>query len=202
MKERYEWNSRFDEAIKDNQTGDIVNAVEVLNKQDKRIKELEEENKNLIKALNGEIFINYKLPMENAQLKQQLEDKEKEHELLINDFKEETEKLRKQIKQESDARERFVKKVEELKYQLAEKDKMIEELRDEIARQEYAENTTDYLVRKNIKEKEIHKQVCDEIRQAFNKEDFWLYGDNNKIISIREDKFFEILDQIEQAKEK
>lgn len=40
-KERYEWNSRFDEAIKDNQTGDIVNAVEVLNKQDKRIKELE-----------------------------------------------------------------------------------------------------------------------------------------------------------------
>ena len=42
-KERYEWNSRFDEAIKDNQTGDIVNAVEVLNQQDKRIKELEEE---------------------------------------------------------------------------------------------------------------------------------------------------------------
>lgn len=42
-KERYEWNSRFDEAIKDNQTGDIVNAVEVLNKQDKQIKELEEQ---------------------------------------------------------------------------------------------------------------------------------------------------------------
>lgn len=47
-KERFEWNSRFDEAIKDNQTGDIVNAVEVLNKQDKRIKELEEELKNAI----------------------------------------------------------------------------------------------------------------------------------------------------------
>ena len=46
-KERYEWNSRFDEAIKDNQTGDIVNAVEVLNKQDKRIKELEQENLSL-----------------------------------------------------------------------------------------------------------------------------------------------------------
>ena len=56
QKERYEWNSRFDEAIRDNQTGDIVNAVEVLNKQDKRIKELEEEN---------------------SQLKQQLADKEK-----------------------------------------------------------------------------------------------------------------------------
>ena len=46
-KERYEWNSRFDEAIKDNQTGDIVNAVEVLNKQDKRIKEFEQENQQL-----------------------------------------------------------------------------------------------------------------------------------------------------------
>lgn len=58
-KERYEWNSRFDEAIKDNQTGDIVNAVEVLNKQDKRIKELEE---TLVKARQREIIIhqNYK----------------------------------------------------------------------------------------------------------------------------------------------
>ena len=92
--------------------------------------------------------------------------------------------------------ELLYKPISDLEAKLAEKDKMIEELRD------YAENTTDYWVRKNIKEKEIHKQVCDEIRQAFNKEDFWLYGDNNKIISIREDKFFEILDQIEQAKEK
>lgn len=54
------------------------------------------------------------------QLKQQLEDKEKEHELLINDFEEETEKLRKQIKQESDARERFVEEVKNLKEQLQE----------------------------------------------------------------------------------
>ena len=51
-KERYEWNSRFDEAIKDNQTGDIVNAVEVLNKQDKRIKELEQENQQLKQQLH------------------------------------------------------------------------------------------------------------------------------------------------------
>lgn len=50
-KERYEWNSRFDEAIKDNQTGDIVNAVEVLNKQDKRIKELQQQL-----AENNEFF--------------------------------------------------------------------------------------------------------------------------------------------------
>ena len=51
-KERYEWNSRFDEAIKDNQTGDIVNAVEVLNKQDKIIKELEKENQQLKQQLH------------------------------------------------------------------------------------------------------------------------------------------------------
>lgn len=51
-KERYEWNSRFDEAIKDNQIGDIVNAVEVLNKQDKRIKELEQENHQLKQQLH------------------------------------------------------------------------------------------------------------------------------------------------------
>ena len=53
-KERFEWNSRFDEAIKDNQTGDIVNAVEVLNKQDKRIKELELLLKAELKKYGGE----------------------------------------------------------------------------------------------------------------------------------------------------
>ena len=51
-KERYEWNSRFDEAIKDNQTGDIVNAVEVLNQQSKRIKELEQEIQQLKQQLH------------------------------------------------------------------------------------------------------------------------------------------------------
>ena len=75
-KERYIID-RFDEDIFDtkkeyypsNQT-----ICEIINKQDKRIKELKEENQQLIKALNGEVFINYKLPMENAQLKQQLHD--------------------------------------------------------------------------------------------------------------------------------
>ena len=43
QKERYEWNSRFDEAIKDNQTGDIVNAVEVLNQQDKENQQLKQQ---------------------------------------------------------------------------------------------------------------------------------------------------------------
>ena len=50
-----------------------------------------------------------------------------EHELLINQFEEETEKLRKQIKQESDARKRFVEEVKKLKQQLSESEKEIKE---------------------------------------------------------------------------
>lgn len=49
------------------------------------------------------------------EVKEELAEKEKEHELLIDQFEEETEKLRKQIKQESDARKRFVNVVKELK---------------------------------------------------------------------------------------
>lgn len=41
-----------------------------------KLAESEEENKKLVKALNGEVFINYKLPMENAKLKQQLAEKD------------------------------------------------------------------------------------------------------------------------------
>lgn len=42
-KERYEWNSPYDSAVRDNKNDDIINAIERLNEQDKRIKELEEE---------------------------------------------------------------------------------------------------------------------------------------------------------------
>lgn len=91
-KERYEWNSRFDEAIKDNQTGDIVNAVEVLNKQDKRIKELEEEldyaKRDYIPKLEFGLQRANKMgrdaEKENQQLKQQLAESEKENKALKN----------------------------------------------------------------------------------------------------------------------
>ena len=60
---------------------DITRLVDFLNLMNEdwwtlyeRNKELREENQQLIKALNGEVFINYKLPMENAKLKQQLHD--------------------------------------------------------------------------------------------------------------------------------
>ena len=85
QKERYEWNSRFDEAIKDNQTGDIVNAVEVLNQQDKRIKELEDlviEYKNKLYRRLDQVD---NLIKENQQLKQQLAITEKALELAVKD---------------------------------------------------------------------------------------------------------------------
>ena len=47
-----------------------------------KLAESEHRNEQLVDALNGKVFINYKLPMENAQLKQQLAEKEKEIESL------------------------------------------------------------------------------------------------------------------------
>ena len=41
-----------------------------------KLAESEHRNEQLVDALNGKVFINYKLPMENAQLKQQLAESE------------------------------------------------------------------------------------------------------------------------------
>ena len=67
-----------------------------------------------------------------ADLETKLAESENNHELLIDQFEEETEKLRKQIKQESDARERFVVEVKSLKQKLAEKDEEIKQLNNRI----------------------------------------------------------------------
>lgn len=52
---------------------------------------------------------------EIKQLKEQLSNEEQSHDLCIKSFEEETEKLRKQIKFESDARERFKRENQQLK---------------------------------------------------------------------------------------
>lgn len=49
---------------------------------EKQLAESEEENETFRKALRGEIFINYEIPMENERLKQQLAEKEQEIEEL------------------------------------------------------------------------------------------------------------------------
>lgn len=46
-KERYRWLSPFDDKVLDDKTNNIINAIETLNKQDKKVKKLEQENQQL-----------------------------------------------------------------------------------------------------------------------------------------------------------
>lgn len=62
-KERYEWNSPYDSAVRDNKNDDIINAIERLNEQDKRIKELEKrlaENNEFFNAFACKDFNEFK----------------------------------------------------------------------------------------------------------------------------------------------
>lgn len=65
-KERYSWLSPFDDKVLDDKTNNIINAIETLNQQDKKVKKLEQENQ---------------------QLKQQLAEKDKEIKDLKIDLK-------------------------------------------------------------------------------------------------------------------
>lgn len=84
-KERYEWNSPYDSAVRDNKNDDIINAIERLNEQDKRIKELEQENQQLKQQL--ETFA-HRISDQNEEileLKQQLHDLPKK---IVEDIQE------------------------------------------------------------------------------------------------------------------
>lgn len=85
--------------------------VNLLNQQDKEIKTLktkfEDRKKFCISQVKCQQDLINKLLEENQQLKQQLSDEEKAHDLCIDSFNEECEKLRKQIKFEIEAREKF-----------------------------------------------------------------------------------------------
>lgn len=89
------------------------NLKKLLDQQDARIKELEEALKKA--NINNYLTDYYLVEKENQQLKQQLSDEEKSHDLCIDHFNEECEKLRKQIKFESEAREKFKQKNQQLK---------------------------------------------------------------------------------------
>lgn len=89
------------------------------------------------------INIDLKKDRKIADLEAKLAESEREHELLIDQFEEETEKLRKQIKQESDARKRFVEAVKELKQQLAEKEKENELMAKTLRMTKYIEKEID-----------------------------------------------------------
>lgn len=66
----------------------IGGLVDMARKLEQQLKESEHRNEQLVDALNGEVFINYKLPMENAQLKQQLAEKDKEIETILKENEE------------------------------------------------------------------------------------------------------------------
>lgn len=115
-KERYSyWQGTF--AVVDNKTGKRYDyVVDLLNQQDKEIKrfmsmknreQLVVENEALKDTIAVVLAQKRNLSKLYRQLKDQLSNEEKSHDLCIKDFEMETEKLRKQIKFESDARERF-----------------------------------------------------------------------------------------------
>ena len=99
----------------------------------------------------------------------------------------------------------FCKVCEKYENQLAEKDKEIEELKTSI---DYWKNEVFKKMEVKLvgvtKEKiqEIREQVCDEIRNAIDNENYELWGDNNRILSIQAKDFNEILDQIEKGEER
>lgn len=119
--------SVYDNKLNSERLMGIRECFDLLNQQDKHIKELEkirdEGNQKLenfynekIDKLDNDYNRHFdELIEENQQLKEQLFNEEQSHDLCIKSFEEETEKLRKQIKTESDARERFVEKVKQLK---------------------------------------------------------------------------------------
>lgn len=110
---------------------------------------------------------------------------------------------------EGDLEQQLAEKEKEIKRQIAvnkemdkmigEKDKEIEELKTSI---DYWKNEVFKKMEVKLtgvtKEKiqEIRKQVCDEIRNAIDNEEYELRGDNNRILSIHAKKFNEILDKI------
>lgn len=92
-----------------------------------KLAESEEKNKQLIKALNGEIFINYKIPMENAELKQQLAEKDKEIELNETFYKHEITTARDFAKRRD---EYSLKLVEQVRKHTQDKIELLKKVRD------------------------------------------------------------------------
>ena len=100
---------------------DVDTITNLLNQQDKRIKELEEENQQLIKALNGEVFINYKLPMENAQLKQQLAESEKNF-IIANNLRKNSNEVLLNYKTKKYGLDKTIEELQKMKLSLPEKE--------------------------------------------------------------------------------
>ena len=104
----------------------LPEVLEYVAELEAKLAESEHRNKQLVDALNGKVFINYKLPMENAQLKQQLEENAQHTEQLLK----ENAQLRKvlSIFDDYDAKGEIVDQyteIQNLRKQLAEKDEQL-----------------------------------------------------------------------------
>ena len=64
------------ETLKFVETSEPDKVAEYIADLEAKLAESEHRNEQLVDALNGEVFINYKVPMENAKLKQQLVEKD------------------------------------------------------------------------------------------------------------------------------
>ena len=178
-KERYEWNSRFDEAIKDNQTGDIVNAVEVLNKQDKRIKELEQETYPAYKREHQRRA--YLENIEAPKLKERIKELERiaENEALEHLKLLQYDIVIKNLKQEN----------QQLKQQLLEHQE--QSIRDN---QNWTAETTE--LQQQLKDKT--KQVCEKIREWIKNQIVYCGGKANEVDILTANASNQVLDDLKQ----
>lgn len=122
---------------------------------------------------------------ENQELKQQLAEKDRE----INNLKE----LRKlEIEDKKELRENRLQEIIKLEKKLAEKDKEIEELKTFNGKNIY--DTICHAL--NMQEKQIRKQVCNEIRKEFENRYKGKNWNDNIIIGKVCNTINDVLDQI------
>ena len=133
MEEKERYINLSDRQVKDTQNNSqgfmSINSIcKTLNQQDKDLSKLrasyqqvKEENQQLIKALNGEVFINYKLPMENAQLKQQLAESEKNF-IIANNLRKNSNEVLLNYKTEKYGLDKTIQELRKIKLSFPEKE--------------------------------------------------------------------------------
>ena len=86
-----------------------------------KLAESEHRNEQLVDALNGKVFINYKLPMENAQLKQQLEESEKKF-IVANNLRKNSDEVLLNYKTKKYGLDKTIQELRKMKLSLPQKE--------------------------------------------------------------------------------
>lgn len=123
-----DWRYIIFDDVNDVELDKLETVCNLLNQQDKELSKLrasyqqvKEENQQLIKALNGEVFINYKLPMENAQLKQQLAESEKNF-IIANNLRKNSNEVLLNYKTEKYGLDKTIQELRKMKLSFPEKE--------------------------------------------------------------------------------